>query len=35
MYETKIDETKERDKKKKKKNTIAKNFNTTLSKIVE
>ena len=33
MYETKIDETKERDKKKK--TTIAKNFNTTLSKIVE
>ena len=33
MYETKIDETKERDKKKK--NTIAKNLNTTLSKIVE
>lgn len=30
MYEIKIDETKERDKKK---NTLAKNFNTTLSKI--
>ena len=33
MYEIKIDETKERTKKKKP--TLAKNFNTTLSKIVE
>lgn len=31
MYETKIDETKERDKK----TNLAKNVNTTLSKIVE